>query len=376
MMRRKVKILHSYKSFYPDLFGGIPYVLDRLSRLSPDKFEQSILVTSRATKGSETRDGVLIERVHSWGDLLSLPISPLYPFKLWLRARKSDLIVMHAPFPLADMVLGLFLNRGKKLIVYWHSHIISQKRVYRIIRPLLARTLKRADCIIVSHPSLAYEGSILEPFRNKCAIIPYAVDTDVFRSPVERSTQSHGPVRLVACGRLVKYKGFDVLVEAARFIDAEIVIVGEGVERAALLTQIASAGLSQRVRLIGSLSKADLITLLGSAEIFVFPSISAAETFGIAQIEAMACGCAIINTHIPTAVPEVARHGIEAITIAPNDCGALAGAINLLVRDASMRARLGTNARMRAVELYDQVKYDSKLNDLLSNIAVGKKNGF
>lgn len=375
MMRRKIKILHSYKSFYPDLFGGIPYVLDRLSRLSPDKFEQSILVTSKATKGPEVRDGVLVERVHSWGDFLSLPIAPFYPFKLWLRARKSDLIVMHAPFPLADIVLGLFLGKSKKLVVYWHSHIISQKRIYNVIRPLLARTLKRADCIIISHPSLAYDGSILEPFRDKCAFIPYAVDTDIFKPSMQRSTQSQGSIRIVACGRLVKYKGFNVLIEAARSIDAQIMIIGEGVERAALVMQIESAGLSQRVRLIGSLPKADLIDLLSSAEIFAFPSISAAETFGIAQIEAMACGCAIVNTHIPTAVPEVARHGIEAITVEPNDSSALARAINLLLDDTTIRRRLGASARRRAVEIYDQRNYEIKLSELLSNVVEGKANG-
>ena len=370
-MRGKTKILHAYKSFYPDLFGGIPYVVDIVSRLDQEKFEQSILVTSATSRGPEVRDGVLIERAFSWGDLLSLPVAPFYPFKLWLRSRKADLIVLHAPFPLADIVLGLFLGRRKKLIVYWHSHVISQKRAYKFIKPLLLRTLKRADCIILSHPSLSYDGSILEPFSAKISIIPYAVDTQTFKPSMHPSTSCNANPRIVACGRLVKYKGFDVLIEAARFIDAEIVIVGEGIERAALVEQISTAGLSHRVKLIGNLPQADLIELMSSTDIFAFPSVSAAETFGIAQIEAMACGCAIVNTHIPTAVPDVARHDIEAITIQPNDAGALARAINLLLDNTAMRKRLSTNARARAVALYDQRNYELKLSSLLSRVSKG-----
>lgn len=368
-MRGKIKILHAYKSFYPEIFGGIPYVMDRLSRLCADKFEQTILVTSRTAKGPESCEGVMIERVRSWGDILSLPIAPFYPFKLWQAARRAEIIVMHAPFPLADLVLGLFLHSRKKLIVYWHSHIISQKRVYRIIQPLLVRTLKRADCIVVSHPSLCYLGSILDPFREKCIFTPYAVDTELFKPADESADIRDASFRVVACGRLVKYKGFDVLIEAARSIDADIAIIGEGVERAALSEQIASAGLNTRVKLLGSLSQKDLIALLGSAEIFAFPSTSAAETFGIAQIEAMACGCAVVNTHIPTAVPDVARHELEALTISPNDADALARAINLLLGDESLRTRLAVNARARAVELYDQRNYDMKLGGILANVA-------
>jgi glycosyltransferase involved in cell wall biosynthesis len=162
-----------------------------------------------------------------------------------------------------------------------------------------------------------------------------------------------------------------VLIEAARFIDAEIVIVGEGIERPALVEQISTAGLSHRVKLIGNLPQADLIELMSSTDIFAFPSVSAAETFGIAQIEAMACGCAIVNTHIPTAVPDVARHDIEAITIQPNDAGALARAINLLLDNTAMRKRLSKNARARAVALYDQRNYELKLSSLLSRVSKG-----
>jgi glycosyltransferase involved in cell wall biosynthesis len=370
-MRRKIRILHAYKSFYPDVFGGIPYVIDIMSRLAPDKFEQSILVTTRSKRKRMMRGDVFVESVRSWGDVLSLPMAPFYPFMLWLRARNADVVVLHAPYPLADLVLGLFLSRHQKLIVYWHSHIVSQKKMYFLIRPLLLRSLKRADCLIISHPAIIYAGSILEPFRDKCAIIPYAVDTQIFApSNIAISKVADTPL-VVACGRLVKYKGFDVLVEAARSVDANIVIVGEGIERAALSEQIASAGVGQRVSLVGSLPQADLIFLLSAAWIFVLPSVSSAETFGIAQVEAMACGCAIINTNVPTAVPEIARNGLEALTVPPRDAPALSQALQQLLNNSEMRERLATNARERAVVFYDQKIYEQTLSDLISSLFGG-----
>ncbi len=372
-MRPKIHILHSYKVFYPDVFGGIPYVIDIVSRLAPEKFEQSILVTSKTPRPIEVSNGVVLESVRSWGDLMSLPIAPIYPFVLWLRSRKADVLMMHAPFPLADLVFGLFLRRRQKLVIYWHSHIVSQKLIYRLIKPLIRRSLKRADRIIISHPTIAYAGSILEAFRDKCAIIPYAVDTDIFNSDsgaaFKQELDGEKLPLVAACGRLVKYKGFDVLIEAARHIQARIAIVGEGTERDALQFLINEAGLNHRVELVGSLSQCDLIALLNAASVFAFPSISSAETFGIAQVEAMACGCAIVNTQIPTAVPEVARHGIEALTISPGDVIGLAAAINTLLTDDAMRCKLSTNARARASALYDQATYQSRLEELLCSIS-------
>jgi ABC-type polysaccharide/polyol phosphate export permease len=88
------------------------------------------------------------------------------------------------------------------------------------------------------------------------------------------------------------------------------------------------------------------------ADVFVMPSVTSAETFGIVQIEAMAAGRPIINTALDTAVPHVARDGIEAITVPPRDPAKLAEAINTLINDPERRRRMGEAARRRAIADY------------------------
>jgi glycosyltransferase involved in cell wall biosynthesis len=162
-----------------------------------------------------------------------------------------------------------------------------------------------------------------------------------------------GRGRLVlACGQLVPYKGFDVLVQAAVGQRFEVWIIGEGPERARLERMIRSLGVADRVRLLGSAPHAKLAKFMCTADVFVLPSVTNAETFGIAQLEAMAAGLPIINTSLDTAVPRVARHGIEAITVPPGNHARLAEAIKTLLRDPERRRCMGQAARLRATTQY------------------------
>jgi len=80
----------------------------------------------------------------------------------------------------------------------------------------------------------------------------------------------------------------------------------------------------------------------------------------------------VVNTSLPTAVPELARHDSEALTVAPGDAAALAGAINRLLGDAALRARLGAAARARALEHYDLPLYAQRMERLIEECAAGR----
>ncbi len=370
-MGSRLRVLHAYKVFFPDVRGGVPTVLDALSRLAPQRFAQTILATSKRPRASTTQDGAEVETVRSLGDALSLPVSPFYPWRLWRRLAAVDVVILHAPFPLADLVLAFTTRRARALIVYWHSHVVAQRFAFRFVAPLMRMTLKRADAIVLSHPALVYPGSILEPFREKCVFAPYAVDVDKFSPSPERASAPAREKLVVACGRLVKYKGFDILIEAAHLFEGQVVIIGEGGERAALTQKIKELGLESRVRLVGLLEDGELVALLRRADAFAFPSRTSAETFGLAQLEAMACGLPVVNTRLPTAVPELARDGAEAITVPPGDAQALGQALDRLLRDDVLRARLGGAARVRALAHYAMPVYQERMARLIESCAAG-----
>ena len=222
----------------------------------------------------------------------------------------------------------------------------------------MRRTLRRAAAIIVSDPVLVETTPLLREFADKCHAVPFGVDIAKYDQPAVQPTDVNARGRLVlACGRLVPYKGFDVLVRAAHSRNFEVWIVGEGREREPLEQLIRDYGLQDRVRLLGSVPESERVKLMRIADVFVMPSVTNAETFGLAQLEAMAAGRPVVNTALDTAVPRVARDGMEAITVPPGDPVALADAIETLVNDPERRRRMGQAARHRAVTKYSTTAF-------------------
>ena len=368
--RRKLSVLHIFKIYYPDIFGGTLTVIRTICADLKEAFGFSALVCT-ASGGPATIDvdGVKVERVRSFGDVLSLPMAPAYPFRLWQRMPRHDLCVLHAPFPLADLVLALGLGRKQPFVVHWHADITTRSTLRPIVEPFMRRTLRRAAAIIVSDEVLARETPILREFSDKCRVVPFGVDVEKYASPETEgdaiaSARPRKPNAILACGRLVPYKGFDILIRAAALDRFSVSIVGEGRERGRLEKLAAELGVSDRVHLLGAVSEERLIQLLHSAEVFVLPSVTDAETFGLAQLEAMAAGCAIVNTALSTAVPKVARDGLEALTVPPGDPARLAIAIASLLRDPEEARRLGEAGRRRARDSFSSEHFKSNIEDI------------
>jgi len=352
---RRLSVLHIFKVYYPDLFGGTLSVIRDICAGLKDIFAASVLVCSKF--GGQRRivvNDVAVERVRSFGDVLSLPAAPTYPLRLWRRIAEHDLLALHAPFPLADLVFALGLGRSRPLVVHWHADIVSHATLRRFVEPLMRRTLRRAEAIIVSDAVLIENTPLLREFANKCHAVPFGVDV----SKYDRPDRVNARGRLVlACGRLVAYKGFDVLARAAVGRNFEVWIVGEGREHERLEQLIKELGVEDRVRLLGSVPDSERVRLMCIADVFAMPSVTNAETFGLAQLEAMAAGRPIVNTSLDTAVPRVARHGMEAVTVPPGDSEQLGEAIDSLIADPERRRHMGEAARHRAMTKYSTAAF-------------------
>jgi glycosyltransferase involved in cell wall biosynthesis len=183
---------------------------------------------------------------------------------------------------------------------------------------------------------LASEGHI----RGSSSVIPNGVDPREFQAESEASGDPAGDPYVLAVGRLVPQKGFDLLLDAfrsSRLTGLNLVFAGDGFERQRLEAQAAEIGLSARVRFLGSVTRPRLAALLRGAHAFAFPSRG--EAFGIALLEAMAAGVPAVAA-AAGGVPELAADGYNALVVHPEDATALAAALDRVASDAGLRERL------------------------------------
>ena len=178
--------------------------------------------------------------------------------------------------------------------------------------------------------------------------LPVHVLPNPVRLPSWQATaQDHaGATTIVAAGRLVRQKGFDILVESFAQIAQShpawtLVIYGEGPERASLEAQIRVLGLSGRVSLPGVTS--DMPGALTRAGLFVLSSRY--EGYPNVLVEALAASCPVVATDCPGAVAEILGGGEYGLLVPPEDKQALAAALTRAISDQGLRGGLSAQAR-------------------------------
>jgi glycosyltransferase involved in cell wall biosynthesis len=185
----------------------------------------------------------------------------------------------------------------------------------------------------------------------RMTVVPVGVDHTVFRP--RDVTPQVGRI-MVTSSSDVPMKGLVPLLEAVAKLrterDVELTVIGRPSEGGRVDRAIARLGLADAVKCVSGISDDELARLYGEAEVAVVPSLY--EGFSLPAIEAMSCGVAVVAT-TGGALPEVVgRDGETGLLVAPDDPGALAGAIAQLLDDAGLRARLGAAGRERVVRRF------------------------
>lgn len=342
----RLRILHIGK-FYPPHSGGIETHLHDLAVRQARTASVSVVVSNKSVRTELSElDGVRVTRVGKVATIASMPLCPSLPRVI--RRSPADLVHIHVPNPGAAFA---FLQSGHtgQIVMTHHADTLGRRNLRRLSDPFVVRLMKRAKRIIVTSSSYLNSSEELRPFRDKCRIIPLGIDLEHIAAPDPRKVSElrarFGKNTILAVGRLVPYKGFDVLVRAMKHVDGKLLLVGAGPLAASLAKLAEAENVQHKIEMLGWIE--DLAPYFENASMFVLSSVTRAEAFGLVQLEAMAAGLPIVNTSIDSAVPEVSPGGKTGITVPPGDATRLGEAIQLLLDRPDLRQKFGNAAKAR-----------------------------
>ena len=337
--------------FYPPDPGGVEtasrQAAEALTRLG---MPNAVLCFAGDGPYDDAAGPVPVTRAPVWATVSSQPVSFAYVRQVAAMASHFDVLHVHYPNILA--ALALYLARPKaKVALHWHSDVIGKRALLALARPLETWLCRRAD-LVIGPTAVHLSGSDRAgEFAGKGAVVPFCVD-ETMAAPHKADAAAVAALRerlgrrrlIFALGRLVPYKGFDVLVEAARLLpdDAVVVIGGGGPLAGTLGRRIETLGLGGKVLLAGRIPEAELSDWFAACDVFCLPSVERAEMFGIVQLEAMAFGKPVVSTAIArSGVPLVNADGVTGLVAPPGDAGALGRALARLLADPALCRRLG-----------------------------------
>lgn len=352
-----MKILQLGK-FYP-LKGGVEIVMYELAKgLSERDIDCDILY---ASGDGETGKICLnkhcnIYRSKTLLEAKATMISPSMIKILRKIARNYDVIHIHHPDPMAALALRFSGFRGK-VVLHWHSDIVRQNKLLTYYRPLQSWLIRRADVIVGTSPVYLRESPELQDVQKKTLCIPIGIgepSKDSIKTAMVQA-QYAGKKIVFSLGRLVTYKGFEYLVDAAALLPDDFVVLigGTGNQHDFLSKKIESEGLQDKVKLLGYVPDDMLHAYFGACTLFCLSSIDKREAFAIVQIEAMAHGKPIVSVDIPgSGVPWVNQHGVSGLNVAPRDSRAIAAAIQQLCSDGDTYRQYCLQSRRHFEELF------------------------
>lgn len=369
-----MKILQLGK-FYP-VKGGVEKVMfDLMTGLSAMGYRCDMLCA--ASEKGEIGDRMLNERarlmcVKSFAKVKATMIAPAMAFRMRRLRREYDIVHVHHPDPMACLSLWLSGYKGK-VALHWHSDIIKQRKLLKLYKPLQTWLINRADVIIGTSPVYLKSSPWLQRVQHKTVCLPIGiVPLEVDDTGAEKIRAEYGDRKIIfSLGRLVPYKGYKYLIDSARFLDEDYVVLigGGGPLKSQLRAQIEASGLQDRVKLLGFLDDSEVAAYFGACDLFCMSSVYATEAFGIVQIEAMSAGKPVVATKIPgSGVSWVNAHKESGVNVEPEDSEALAKAFRHILESPDTYANYSEHASQRYWTMFTKNKMIEKCIEIYKNL--------
>jgi phosphatidylinositol alpha-1,6-mannosyltransferase len=293
--------------------------------------------------------------------------------------RRYQVNAVHAGRVLPEGLVGWLIARltHKPLVVYAHGEEITSWRAPRKIKAMHF-VFRRADRVVANSDFTRMQLLKLGVRPECITLISPGVDIERFKPSLPAAHlrasigMEGGQMLVLSVGRLSRRKGFDRVIQAlpslvAQGIDAHYALIGIGEDRDYLARLARDLDVADRVHLLGHVSPGDLPLWYNACDVFAMPNRAIngdTEGFGMVFLEAAACGKPSLAGHAGGTGAAV-EDGVTGYRISGEDPGQVAGALEKLLGDEALRARLGQAGHQRAIQAFSWEAVATKTRALL-----------
>lgn len=377
-----MKVLQIPNYIYPHIGGIEQTARDILNALSAraDLEQRVICFNDGTNKDSfDEVDGVRVTRCETVAKLFSQSISLSYGglLKKTFAEFSPDVVIFHYPNPLVAHSLLKTLKKYPdcKLVLWWHLDITKQKTLGKLFDGQSRRLLERAERVVATSPNYAAGSKFLKDYADKCVIIPSCINEERL-AMTEAAEAKLADIRrenkdktiLFAMGRHVAHKGFGYIIGCSASLSDKykIYIAGDGEETARLKEQAAGDG---KIVFLGRVSDDELKAYMSACDVFLFPSLTKNEAFGLALAEAMYFGKPAVTFTIEgSGVNYVSLNGVTGIEAENGNLSAFTRAIVKLAEDGDLRVKYGAAARERVEQNFLYKSFSANVLALMEEL--------
>ena len=370
-------VVHVYRTYFPDPPGGLQEAIRQIALTTRSRGIDNTIFTLSPQPDPDVlyRPEARVVRCRSWIAPASCDIAGLAGFSRFAQlVREADVVHYLFPWPFAD-VLHATVRRGPPAVLTYISDVVRQRWLGAAYAPLMWRTLRSMRAIVANCPAYARTSPVLShrSIRDKVRVIPLGIDENSYprvgdEQVFERIGVGRDEAYFLFIGVLRYYKGLHFLIDAARRIDARIIIVGTGPEGEGLHRHVRECG-AGNVVFAGHVSDAEKVALLQRCRALVLPSHLRSEAYGMVLIEAAMFGRPLVSCEIGTGTSYVNAHEQSGFVVAPSDPEALGRAMVTLLADEALADRLGAGARERYDRLFSGTALGNAYADLFRELA-------
>jgi glycosyltransferase involved in cell wall biosynthesis len=372
MSQESPRVLHFFKTYYPDSFGGIEQAIFQMCKgCARYGYTSEVLaLSSDAHEEPIEFSGHLVHQAKLDFQVASTGLSFSAFRKFADLARQADIVHLHYPWPFMDIV-HFATGHGKPTVVTYHSDIIRQKTLLKLYRPLKRRFLASVDRIVATSPNYLATSPVLNLYRDKIVEITYGLDKSTYPMPAPAllaNWRSQLPERFfIFVGMLRYYKGLHILLDALQGTDYPVVIVGSGPVEAELKSHVVRLGL-RNVHFLGQLPDEDKVALLTLCYGVVFPSHLRSEAFGLSLLEGAMFGKPMISSEIGTGTTYINIADETGLVVPPSDPAALRQAMSYLWEHPAEAAAMGRRAEERYWKYFTAEQMAKSYADLYGDL--------